>query len=116
MLNLKQNEQNSQKEVKSKTKLKESNNKSKAKPKTRDSDLTVVEADVHCDCKIEDDQVPALIRKLSSDVHAMHANTQKIMNELNERMASMERDLEKKITTNITRTVDKRITIKLERR
>ena len=68
---------------------------------------------MHCDGKIEDDQVPALIRKLSSDVHAMHANTQKMMIELNERMASMERDLEKKITTNITRTVDKRITTEM---
>ena len=116
-LNLKQNEQkdeqNNQKEVKAKTKQKESNKKSKAKPKKRDSDLTVVEADVHCDGKIEDDQVPTLIRKLSSDMHAMHANTQKMMNELNERMVSMERDLEKKITTNITKTVDKRITTEM---
>ena len=116
-LNLKQNEQkdeqNNQKEVKAKTKQNESNKKSKAKPKKRDSDLTVVEADVHWDGKIEDDQVPALIRKLSSDMHAMHTNTQKMMNELNEMMVSMERDLEKKITTNITKTVDKRITTEM---
>ena len=97
----------------SKKENKEVKRKSKTKTKTRGSEIKVVEAEIHSDGNIEENQVPALIRKLSSDMHAMHANTQKMMNELHERMVSMEKDLEKKITNNIAKTVDKRITTEM---